>query len=273
MSRLGPDFEGGPFRRLFWPDNPAGLTYGIAVAVALLLLHYLLQVALSYAVLTLFTSPDANTTRELVKAGLVVIFPASLVIAVAAWWLAGRRGGAPRRVLNVRAPEITGPGWAVLIAGFMLTMYVAIMLLVLALGIDLAQYTPGADGQSPPSGSAGLVKEAIFDIANEPLFFLAVLPSVAIGAPLAEELIFRGQLFTALSASRLGVSGAILLTSAVWALLHFTEPWLSIGLIFVMGFVLGFLMYRFGSIWVVMVCHGAWNGIYALLIFAGAGVG
>jgi membrane protease YdiL (CAAX protease family) len=117
------------------------------------------------------------------------------------------------------------------------------------------------------------VKEAVFDLANEPLLFLAVLPSIAIGAPLAEELIFRGQLFSALAGTRLGVAGATVLTSALWALLHVTEPWLSIGLIFVMGLVLGFLMYRFGSLWVAMVCHGAWNGIYALMIFGGAGGG
>ena len=89
------------------------------------------------------------------------------------------------------------------------------MLLVLVLGIDLAQYTPGPNGQSPTAGSAGLVKEAMFDIANEPWLFLLVFPSIAIGAPLAEELIFRGQLFSALSQTRLGVSGATVVTAAL----------------------------------------------------------
>ena len=96
----------------------------------------------------------------------------------------------------------------------MVAMYAVIMVLVLALGIDLAQYTPGPNGQSPQSGSAGLVKEAMFDIANEPLLFLLVFPSIAIGAPLAEEVIFRGQLFSALSRTRLGVSGTTVVTAA-----------------------------------------------------------
>jgi membrane protease YdiL (CAAX protease family) len=30
-------------------------------------------------------------------------------------------------------------------------------------------------------------------------------------------------------------------------------------------------MYRFGSIWVPIVCHGVWNGTYALIIFFGQG--
>jgi membrane protease YdiL (CAAX protease family) len=174
-------------------------------------------------------------------------------------------------VLSLHKPRLTPSGWFLLTGGFMLAMYAVIMLLVLALGIDLAQYTPGPDGQSPESGSAGLVKEAMFDIANEPWLFLLVFPSIAIGAPLAEEMIFRGQLFSALSQTRLGVSGASLLTSAAWALLHSSEPWLSIGLIFIMGLAFGWMMYRFGSLWVPIVCHAAWNGTYALIVFGGQG--
>jgi hypothetical protein len=95
--------------------------------------------------------------------------------------------------------------------------------------------------------------------------------SIAIGAPLVEELIFRGQLFAALSQTRLGVSGTSVVTSAGWALLHASEPWLSIGLIFIMGLAFGWMMYRFGSLWVPVICHGAWNGIYALIVFGGQG--
>ena len=58
-------------------------------------------------------------------------------------------------------------------------------------------------------------------------------------------------------------------TSIAWALLHATEPWLSIGLIFLMGLVLGFLLIRFGSLWVTIICHGVWNSIYSLMILLG----
>ena len=139
--------------------------------------------------------------------------------------------------------------------------------------IDISQYTPGPHGESPKSGSAGAVKEAMFDIANTPWLFLLVFPSIAIGAPLAEELIFRGQLFSALSQTRLGVAGTTVLTAAMWSLLHVTEPWLSIGLIFVMGLIFGWMMWRFGSLWVTIICHGVWNGFYALLIFFHLGGG
>lgn len=271
MSALGADFGGGWFRRLYTPENPAGLFFALCAAAGLVLLHQVLVMAMGHFVLHGLSDGGAADVRDRVKASLAVILPASLVVVAAAWWLAGRRGGTPAAVLSLRRPGISGRGWIVLIAAFMLSMYAAIVAIILILGIDIAQYTPGPDGSSPSTGSAGLVKEAMFDIANEPLLFLLVFPSVAIGAPLAEEVIFRGQLFSALSQTRVGVAGATLVTSAAWAMLHISEPWLSVGLIFVMGLVLGWLMYRFRSLWVVIACHGAWNAFYSLIVFAGLG--
>ncbi len=67
------------------------------------------------------------------------------------------------------------------------------------------------------------------------------------------------------------MSGTALVTSALWAGLHLSEPWFSVGLIFVMGLVFGWMMYRFGSLWVTIACHAVWNTSYALLIFFAVG--
>lgn len=270
--RLGEDFAGGLFRRLYAPSNPAGLWYALAVAVGLIVLHQLLQVGLAFGIM-LFLKVNPGVTREFVKAGLIAIFPASLIVFAVAYWLAGLRGGNRREVLSLRWPRLSPLGWGLLLAGFMVAMYAAIIAIVLIFQIDMSQYTPGPDGQSPKTGSAGAVKEAMFDIANEPWLFLLVLPSVAIGAPLAEEVIFRGQLFSALSSTRIGPAGATLLTALAWSLLHVTEPWLSIGLIFIMGLLFGWMMMRFGSLWLTIAAHGLWNGFYSLLIFFNLGGG
>ncbi len=282
MRLLGADFAGGLFRRGYQPSNPAGLWYALAVALVLLVIHQLLQVVLALgfmfvlkldpALMSLF-KVSGNFGKEFIKAGMVAIFPASLLVAAVAYWLAGLRGGDRVAVLNLRWPRFTLLGWLVLVIGFMLAMYAVIFAIVLIFHIDMSQYTPGPHGESPKTGSAGAVKEAMFDISNTTPLYLLVFPSVAIGAPLAEELIFRGQLFSALSRTRLGVAGTSLVTSGLWAMLHVTEPWLSIGLIFAMGLIFGWMMWRFGSIWLTIACHGIWNGFYALLIYFHAGGG
>lgn len=272
MSVLGEDFAGGLTRRGYWPSNGTGLGYSLAVAVILMVLHQVLQ-GLFVLGFLLFFKLAPGVTPAVTKAALISIFPASLIVAGLAYWLAGLRGGVPAEVLNLRWPRLTGWGWLVLVVGFMVAMYAAIIAIVLIFHIDVSQYTPGPNGESPKTGSAGAVKEAMFEIANTPWLFFLVFPSIAIGAPVAEELIFRGQLFSALSQTRLGVSGTTLVTAAMWAVLHVTEPWLSIGLIFIMGLIFGWMMYRFGSLWLTIACHGVWNGFYALLIFFNLGGG
>ncbi len=271
MAVLGEDFSGGWLRRLYAPVNPVGMWWALVFAVALLALHFLLQLGISLGAIMVLFDGAFEVERVVVKANLIAVFPASLLVAVAAWFLAQRGGGNPRDVLSLRWPQISPAGWVLLLVGFMLVMYLVIIIVFVGFGLDLGQYTPGPDGQSPDSGSAGLVKEAMFDIANEPWLFALVFPSIALGAPIAEELIFRGQLFSGLSRTRLGVSGTTLLTSAAWAGLHLTEPWLSVGLIFVMGLIFGWMMYRFGSLWLTMACHALWNAAFALIIFATIG--
>jgi membrane protease YdiL (CAAX protease family) len=271
MSALGEDFSGGWFRRRFFPSDDSGVWRALAIAVALLVVHQILQLVIATLVLFMVLDGSIENGRDLIKASLISIFPASLVVVVLAWKAAAAGNRNPLDILNLHLPRLTPLGWIVLITGFVVLMYVAIVVIVSVLGLDLSQYTPGPDGASPKTGSAGLVKEAVFDLANEPWLFALVLPSIALGAPIAEELIFRGQLFSALSQTRLGISGTTVVTSALWSILHMSEPWLSVGLIFIMGLVFGWMMYRFGSLRVTIAAHAAWNTFYAVLIFASVG--
>ena len=266
---IGEDLRGGLRRRLYAPSNPAGLAYAIGVAILLVVINQVLQIALSSVVLNAMF--EEASTRNAVKAALLVIFPTALLTALAALLLARGRGGTVGEVLSLRWPRFGLLGWPYFVLVFLIVMYFAVAMVVLLLGIDMADYTPGPQGQSPESGSAGLVKEAMFDIANTPWLFALVIPSVALGAPIWEELVFRGQLFAALSKTRIGVAGTTVVTAALWSLMHLTEPWLAIGIIFMLGLAFGWMMYRFGSIWVPMICHGVWNAVYALAVFGQVG--
>jgi uncharacterized protein len=265
MVAIGEDFLGGR-RQLFRAVNPVGLWLAVASAVVLVIANQLLQSGFGFAAIKLVVGGAFDNPGDVIKGFLIGIFPASIVTALAAWFLARARGGNPVEVLNLHWPRLGWLGWSGVTIGFLGAMYLFLIAAVLVLGIDLAEYQP-AEGEDQ-SGSIGLVKQAMFDIAHDPKLFMLVLPSVVIGAPLAEELVFRGQLFTALSQTRLGFVGSTVITSAAWSLMHISEPWFSIAIIFAMGLAFGYLLWRFGSLVVTIVCHGLWNGIYAVITFA-----
>lgn len=270
MSILGSDFAGGLLRRMYHPADPASLVRVVLQAVVLTGLYLLLQSVLAVVAAQLMFG-DISSERNIVKASLVIILPAALITAAVAVAMARRSGGTLHEAMNLHPPQLTAMGWAVLVFCFLVVMFAAILVIMQVFGINPAEYTPGPDGESPETGSAGKVKEAMFDIANEPWLFWLVLPSVALGAPIIEEVIFRGHLFNVLSQTRLGISGTSVVTAGLWSLLHLSEPWLSVGIIFVMGLIFGWMMYRFGSMWVTLACHGAWNAMFAFILLSNAG--
>jgi len=79
--------------------------------------------------------------------------------------------------------------------------------------------------------------------------------SVVVVAPVTEELFFRGFLHRGWALSWLGVSGTVVLTSALWALLHQQYNAFGIVFIFVMGLVLGCMRQRSHSTLLPMVLH------------------
>jgi membrane protease YdiL (CAAX protease family) len=94
------------------------------------------------------------------------------------------------------------------------------------------------------------------------LFWIAVI----LFGPLFEEVFFRGFLYEGFRNSRLGVIGAILLTSLAWALSHVQYGYFEIATIFVLGIILGIARYKTGSIWAPLIMHVFNNGLSVLLI-------
>lgn len=263
----GSPWQGGFRRCLFESTTSVGPLAAAGIFVALILADGFLLHGTARAVNAVLLHGDMRDVHDATKAGIASLLPVALAMAFICWQLAKIGGGRPWQVLSLRSSGLGFAGSALIVLVFVLGLYVLLVSFIMATGIDVAQYTPGPHGEPPSTGSAGEVKEAMFDFAGNQSLFLLILPSVAIGAPVAEELIFRGQIFTALARSPAGFTGATLLTSLAWALMHFTEPWLAIAQIFVMGLVLGYLLYRFGSLWLTMLCHGAWNLVFALVIY------
>jgi membrane protease YdiL (CAAX protease family) len=93
--------------------------------------------------------------------------------------------------------------------------------------------------------------------ADGALWLLVIAFCVA--APVWEEIFARGFLYRGWSESRLGVAGAIFLSSLAWTSLHLQYDWFFFGEVFTIGLLLGYLRYRTGSTWLTIVLHGINN--------------
>ena len=83
--------------------------------------------------------------------------------------------------------------------------------------------------------------------------------AVAAIAPVTEELIFRGFLISGLRPTRLGASGAVLVSSLTWALIHGQYDFYGMATIFALGVLLGTARVKTGSIVVPIALHGFSN--------------
>lgn len=93
-----------------------------------------------------------------------------------------------------------------------------------------------------------------------------VLAVVGIGAPASEELLFRGFLFSALAASRAGILGASILTSAIWTSLHAGYSLWGLAEVLLIGLLLSWLLVRTGTLWVPLACHAVYNTTLVLVL-------
>ena len=94
-------------------------------------------------------------------------------------------------------------------------------------------------------------------IDSAPLWIAFV--ALAIGAPLSEELLFRGYLLHRLVQTRLGFWASALIANTGWTLLHFNYSWLSLADVFLAGLLFSWALWRTKSIWVPIAFHAIYN--------------
>jgi len=80
-----------------------------------------------------------------------------------------------------------------------------------------------------------------------------------IAGPLSEELLFRGFLYRGWAQSRRAVMPAVVVISALWAILHVEYDWFLILEIFLTGLVLGWARWRSGSTMLTFAMHAFVN--------------
>lgn len=90
---------------------------------------------------------------------------------------------------------------------------------------------------------------------NMPLLWFAII----IGAPFFEEYLFRGFLLEGLRKSFVGTIGAILVTSAIWAVIHLQYEWFEIFTIFLMGILFAIAKIQTKSLYIPIAMHVLMN--------------
>jgi uncharacterized protein len=266
MAAFGEDFGKLRGPSLYRSGSITGLWTSIALTVVIALVYLISQSIAALVVALVGFHGGLGDPANLIKSSIIGVLPAAIPTAAFIWWISKYRGANARDVLALRFPRLGWLGWLAVVFGFLLVMYALVILIVFAFQIDVNEMIVGPDGQSQ---AQDLIKQGMQDLVQQPALYWLAFLSVAVGAPIGEELIFRGYMFSWLSKTRVGLIGAALLTSAAWAMIHKgTGPWYLVGILFVMGLVLSSLLIRFGSLWITMVCHGVWNAITALTIFA-----
>ena len=93
-----------------------------------------------------------------------------------------------------------------------------------------------------------------------------LLLAAGVGAPLAEECLFRGLLYGALRRTHFGLAGAALVTAVMWALLHANYSVYGLVAITLIGLYLAVLRERTGTLLTPIVCHSAYNSLIVLAL-------
>ena len=95
-----------------------------------------------------------------------------------------------------------------------------------------------------------------------------IVPMLAlvIGAPVCEEILFRGFLLNRLAHTRLGFVGASILATLGWTVLHFGYSAIGLVEVFAAGLLFSWALWRTGSLWVPIVFHAIYNAIVFVII-------
>jgi membrane protease YdiL (CAAX protease family) len=180
-----------------------------------------------------------------------------LVVAAVATpvWLAGRSFREYLAIMPLRWGDV-GRG-----IGYGLLGFIALGMIFLLIG--LLQMAFG----DPGSQTAPVIAKAPLD-AQTMVLLASLWMLMVIGAPIGEELLFRGLMYRGLE-SRIGALGAIVLTSIVFGLLHYPGfGWPRVVATGCLGLMFGWLRWRTGSTSVCIVAHAMTNLVGASILTA-----
>lgn len=224
----------------------AVLIYVLATFLSIVIVAVPMLASVSEADIAAGLLPRPETTFVL-AAGIA----SQILIIFGLMWAGGRKASGWReglRIVPVRAP------------GRWVTALVLMSLTMVAVSVIFDRAYPDA------LHADGLWVE---ELLLQPDTWFATLIMITVGAAVSEEMLFRGFLLPAFARTRLGFSGAAIVTSLLWALIH-AYSWQGTLLIMLTGLVFSYALWRTGSILPGIAMHALLNGGYAAMAIATA---
>jgi hypothetical protein len=108
------------------------------------------------------------------------------------------------------------------------------------------------------------VPDFMLQVCRTAGFLPLLVVTIVVVMPVAEELLFRGFLFSGLLHSRLGPVGAVLVTALFWSVMHLQYDAYGIATIFVLGLMLGYARLKTRSLYLTIFLH-ALNNLVATI--------
>lgn len=154
-------------------------------------------------------------------------------------------------VLMACALPPSGVTWRPVNAMFVMTRYVPFAIVWVAFTTGYLRLVAAFGHQIPPQAQL----ESMLEMGG--LEWLGMLITVVVVAPVVEEILFRGYLFTALSKS-LPMWAAQFVTAALFGLVHGWDYAVPVG---VLSLFFGYLRQRYGSLFPSILAHAVHNGV------------
>jgi membrane protease YdiL (CAAX protease family) len=197
-------------------------------------------IGIGYAVWHGINHPTVPLDMESPVLGFLVT-AISMPIAALVLMLAARRGGSVRGYLG-----LVWPHWRHILVGFSMLIVVGLV------GEGMIRLFPSFD-QTPE-----MIAEYRAIMGN-PAALALYWFTLVVTAPIAEEIIFRGFLMRGWSTSRVGIAGAIALSSLIFAVIHTQYNVLGVTMVLMLGLVFAVMRWRSGSIVLTIMMHAVWN--------------
>ena len=237
------------------PGNPDEPPWGVPLAlltwlisVALLLIVPLLAIVpyVLYRIVLLGSTEGLGNDTDLIFISILAVFPAHVLTFLIVWLLVTNRGRLPFwQTLGWSWPENFGP-WK----------SVGLAVLLLGTGWLITWFLGGSETQL----------DQIIKSSLKTRFATAFLAGLT--APIVEELIYRGVLYSALQRT-LGMLWAVAVVSILFTGVHVVQYYNNLGVIAVIAVVsisLTLVRARTGRILPSYVMHLVFNGVQAVIL-------